>query len=99
MFIFVLIVVLSIVMYIFFKVKILTLKDQLMMHYTNAKARIALGMFIFFFAMNQYLFYQTKLSLYIGIVFLFLGAIQIHYGYKLFSFYRNEIVQQMKQEE
>ncbi|MRG87694.1 YtpI family protein [Salinibacillus xinjiangensis] len=94
MFIFPMVIVISLVMYVFFKVKILSLKDTLMMRYTNAKARISLGLLIIFFGINQYLFYETQLSLFIGIIFLFFGFIQAQYGYKLFKHFRQEILAQ-----
>src|SRR5690625_512041 len=90
MLIFALIIAVSIVMYIYYKVIILRMKDELTQKYTNAKARIFLGSFIFFFGVNQYIAYQTKLSLFVSLIFLILGAIQMVYGYKEAKHYRNE---------
>ncbi|GEL76863.1 YtpI family protein [Tenuibacillus multivorans] len=89
---FIVIIVVSFVLYIYFKVRILNVKDPLFMRFTNAKARIALGLFISTFGMNQYYFYQTKLALFVCIVFLALGIAQIIYGYKLYKHYREEIL-------
>ncbi|SET79583.1 YtpI-like protein [Salinibacillus kushneri] len=86
------VIVLSLVLYIFFKVRILSVKDELTMRYTNAKARICLGILLFFFGINQYLFYETRLSLFIGIIFVFFGFIQAQYGFKLFKYFRKEIL-------
>ncbi len=77
-------------MYIYYKVTILRTKDELVQKHTNAKARVALGTFIVSFGINQYIAYQTKLILFISIVFLLLGALQIVYGYKEAKHYRNE---------
>ncbi|WP_102026790.1 YtpI family protein [Salirhabdus sp. Marseille-P4669] len=85
-------IILTLVMYIFFKVKILSLKDPLLMHFTNAKARLALGFLIAVFGINQYLFYETTLSLIIGIVFVVIGIAQLQYGFKLYRHYRNELL-------
>ncbi|MGM8215605.1 YtpI family protein [Bacillaceae bacterium W0354] len=90
--IFITVIVVSFVLYFFFKVRILNEKDPLYMHYTNAKARMALGIFIATFGMNQYAFYQTKIALFVCIVFLVLGIAQFVYGYKLWKHYRNEIL-------
>lgn len=73
MFILPVIIAVSIILYVYYKVAIIRNNDPLTQLYYNAKARIFLGSFIFFFGINQYLFYQTKISLYIGIVFLVLG--------------------------
>ncbi len=62
------------------------------MHYTNGKARIALGIFIGTFGVNQYLFYQTQLVLFICIIFLAFGVAQMVYGYKVFKHYKDEIL-------
>jgi len=90
MLIFAFIIIISIVMYIYYKVAILRTKDGLTQKYHNAKARIFLGSFIFSFGVNQYLAYQTKLILFISLVFLILGTIQMVHGYKEAKHYRNE---------
>lgn len=90
--IFVTIVVVSFILYFYFKVRILTKKEPVYMHYTNAKARMCLGVFITTFGMNQYYIYQTKLALFICIIFIVLGIAQFVYGFKLWKHYRNEIL-------
>lgn len=90
LFIFPMIIVLSIVLYVYYKVAILKSKDKLTQSYFNAKAHICLGSFVFFFGVNQYIFYQTKLSLFIGILFIFIGGLQVYYGLKEVKHYRNE---------
>ena len=76
MIIFPIVIVLSVVMYIYYKVAILKTKDGLTQKYFNAKSRICLGLFILAFGINQYVFYQTKISLFIGIIFIVLGIMQ-----------------------
>jgi len=90
MVIFPIVIVISIVLYIYYKVAILRTKDSLSQHYFNAKARICLGTFILFFGMNQYLFYQTKISLFIAIIFALLGILQLNRGIKETIHYRKE---------
>ncbi|WP_279401778.1 YtpI family protein [Piscibacillus salipiscarius] len=41
--------------------------------------------------MNQYYYYQTRLALFITILFLILGIAQIVYGYKLYKHYKGEM--------
>lgn len=88
--IFPLIIVLSIVLYIYYKVAILKTKDNLKKSYFNAKSRICLGSLVFFYGINQYIFYETKLSLFIGIVFVILGFMQLNLGVKETKHYRSE---------
>lgn len=61
--IFITLIVVSFILYIYFKVRIISQKDPLTMRFTNAKARIALGIFISTFGANQYVYYQTQLAL------------------------------------
>ncbi|WP_163971627.1 YtpI family protein [Oceanobacillus halotolerans] len=90
MVIFPIIIAISLVLYIYYKVAILKTKDGLTQAYFNAKSRICLGSFVFFFAINQYILYQTQISLFIGIILLILGAMQLSLGFKETKHYRNE---------
>ena len=90
MIIFTLLIVFSIVFYVYYKVAILKTKDPLTQVYYNAKARLALGTSIIAFAINQYLFYQSKLTLIIGLIFLVLGFLQINLGFREARHYKKE---------
>ncbi|TFJ93891.1 YtpI family protein [Lentibacillus salicampi] len=90
MIIFPMIIVLSLVLWVYYKVAIVKSDDRLTQAYFNAKSRICLGSFIFFFAINQYLFYQTRISLFIGIVFLIFGGTNLYVGMKETKHYRHE---------
>lgn len=90
MVIFPIIIIISLVFWIYYKVAILKSDDGLTRRYFNAKSRICLGSFIFFFAINQYLAYQTQISLFIGIVFLIFGILQLNRGLKETKHYRKE---------
>ncbi|WP_181349840.1 YtpI family protein [Thalassobacillus sp. CUG 92003] len=90
MFIFSALILISLVMYVYYKVTIIKTKDPLMQEYQNSKARICLGSFILFFAINQYLAYETQLSLFIGIAFILIGVFQIRFGTKSLQHYKRE---------
>lgn len=90
MLIFALLIVISIVFYIYYKVAILRTTDSLTQKYMNAKSRICLGAFIFFFGINQYIAIPEKYVLFISIVFVLLGVYQMYDGYKEARHYRNE---------
>ncbi|MFG6119075.1 MULTISPECIES: YtpI family protein [Thalassobacillus] len=94
MLIFSTLILVSLVLYIYYKVNITRTRDRLTQLYFNGKARICLGSFVFFFGINQYLFYGTKLSLYIGIVFLILGGMQMYTGFKSSRHYKKEYQKQ-----
>ncbi|WP_100012094.1 YtpI family protein [Lentibacillus sediminis] len=90
MVIFPIIIVVSAVLWVYYKVQILRERDGLVQAYFNARSRICLGSVVFFFAINQYLFYQTRLSLFIGIVFLLLGGMQLVRGFREVKHYKRE---------
>jgi|SRR5699024_6329243 len=89
-------IILSIIMfiavglYVYYKVAILKSKDILTQKYYNGKARICLGVFVLFFAINQYIAYQSTLSLVIGIIFTILAVMQIWRGTGEARHYRSE---------
>lgn len=88
--IFPIIIVISIVLYIYYKVAILRTKDQLTQAYFNGRARTFLGSFVLFFGINQYIFYETKFSLFVGIIFVILGGLQMYDGFKEAKHYQKE---------
>ncbi|MFC4556675.1 YtpI family protein [Virgibacillus kekensis] len=90
MIIFPIIIAISLVLYVYYKVAILKNKDPLTQAYFNAKSRICLGSLIFFFGINQYIFYETRFSLFIGIVFLIIGGLNLNRGFKEVKHYRSE---------
>lgn len=90
MLIFAFLIVISIVMYIYYKVAILKTKESLVQRYYNAKARIFLGLLLISVGINQYVAHQVRLILFISIIFFILGIMQIIYGYREAKHYRNE---------
>ncbi|MFS0751186.1 YtpI family protein [Oceanobacillus sp. 1P07AA] len=90
MVIFPIFIVLSAVLYIYYKVAIIREKDILTQRYFNGKARICLGIFLSAFAINQYLNYLTQLSLFIGILLLVFGILQLVRGIGETKHYRSE---------
>lgn len=91
MIIFPIIILLSLVLYVYYKVAIIRSNDILKQLYLNSKGKIFLGSFILFFGINQYLYYETRIALYIAIVFILMGGAQIMYGIKNARHYHSEI--------
>ena len=82
MIVFPIVIIISLVLYVYYKVAIYRTDDILLQLYLNAKGRIFLGLFVLSFGINEYLFYQTRVALYIGIVFILLGGFQAFDGIK-----------------
>lgn len=90
MVIFPILIVLSAVLYIYYKVAIIREKDPLTQRYFNGKAKICLGICLSTFAISQYLNYLTQISLFIGIIWLVFGIFQLVRGIGETRHYRSE---------
>jgi uncharacterized integral membrane protein len=90
MFILVAGVVVSAVLYIYYKVMILKSKDTLTQKYFNGKARLCLGAFILLFGINQYFYYESTLSIVIGAIFVLLGGMHAVRGFNEARHYQKE---------
>ncbi|MFD1415390.1 YtpI family protein [Oceanobacillus jeddahense] len=90
MVIFPIIIIVSAVFYIYYKVAILKEKNTLTQKYFNGRARSCLGAFLIAFAINQYTLYLTQLSLFIGLVIFALGLMQLIRGFKEARHYQKE---------
>lgn len=90
MLIFALATLISIVMFIYYKVIILRTSDRLAQVYYNSKAKFFLGTFLIAFGVNQYLAYQLTFVLFISIIFIGLGGYQAYHGFKATRHYRSE---------
>ncbi|HLR60532.1 MAG TPA: YtpI family protein [Pseudogracilibacillus sp.] len=90
MLIFALVILISIVMFIYYKVMILRTSDRLNQVYFNSKAKFFLGTFLISFGINQYLAYQLTFVLIISLIFIGLGSFQSYHGFKAARHYRRE---------
>lgn len=85
--IFVILIVFSLAFYLFYKIKYFRSKKPMEQKWISAKSSIALGSFVFFFAINQFLIHRSTVSLIIGIVFVLFGAGSIWAGYRAHRYY------------
>lgn len=91
------IIIVSLMFYLFYKVKYFRTKDQLRRSFISAKSKIALGLLVSVFGINQYtIHYPSTTSLIIGIIFLVLGLGSIVMGYREFKFYYPYIAEKAK---
>ncbi|CDQ39322.1 MULTISPECIES: YtpI family protein [Virgibacillus] len=90
MIIFSILIVLSLVLYVYYKVAIVKSNDGLTQAYFNGKSRICLGTLVVSFTINQYILYQTRIALFIGIILIIVGIPQIYRGIKEVKHYRKE---------
>ncbi|MBT2692879.1 MULTISPECIES: YtpI family protein [Bacillaceae] len=85
--IFVLLIVLSFVFYIFYKIKYVRSKRPAERKWLSAKSSIALGLFVALFGINQLFLFQTTVTYIVGAIFIVIGSLSIWGGIKAYKFY------------
>ncbi|MFD1066048.1 YtpI family protein [Oceanobacillus locisalsi] len=90
MVIFPILIIISAVFYIYYKVAILREKSTLTQKYFNGRARSCLGAFLIAFAINQYALLLTQISLFVGLVIFAFGVLQLVRGLKEARHYQKE---------
>ncbi|ELK22819.1 putative membrane protein, YtpI family [Anoxybacillus flavithermus TNO-09.006] len=85
--IFVILIVFSLSFYLYYKIKYVRSKKPMERKWISAKSSMALGSFVFFFAINQFFVHRSTVSLIVGIVLLLVGAGSIWAGYRAHRYY------------
>ncbi|KUP05592.1 membrane protein [Bacillus coahuilensis m2-6] len=85
--VFVILIVLSLAFYVYFKIQ--TVRSNLPMEkkFISGKSSVSLGIFVFFFGLNQLFLYQGTVTYIVAAVFMIVGAISILGGIKLYQYY------------
>ncbi|WP_110114104.1 YtpI family protein [Bacillus sp. CGMCC 1.16541] len=73
--------------YVYLKLKYVRSKRPVEKQWISAKSSIALGVFVFFFGINQWFIYQTTLSIIVGLLFVLIGAGSIWAGIRAYKHY------------
>lgn len=85
---FVILIVISFIFYLFFRIKGFRTKPPAEKRWVNTKANIAVGSFLTFFGINQIFVYpDSTITLIIGIVFILLGLANAILGYRAYRYY------------
>ncbi|USK32886.1 YtpI family protein [Bacillus sp. F19] len=83
--------------YLFYKVKFYRTKKPMEKQWLSAKSSIALGIFVFFFGLNQLFLFHSTVSLVVGIIFMIVGIASSWAGYKAYKHYLPFAVKESKQ--
>lgn len=83
----VLLIVLSFVFYIFYKIKYIRSRRPAERKWLSAKSSIALGVFVALFGLNQLFLFQTIVTYIVGAIFIIIGSISVWGGIKAYKFY------------
>ncbi|MFC3883223.1 YtpI family protein [Bacillus songklensis] len=85
--IFVILIIISLSFYLYFKTKYFRTKRPMEKQWISAKSSIALGAFVLLFGINQYFIHQSTLSIVIGILFIAMGGGSIWAGMRAYKYY------------
>lgn len=92
----VLLLVISISFYLYFKVKAVRTKAPYEKQWRNTKASIALGAFLLFFGINQVIQPRSTVEIVISIIFIILGLINVIFGIKAYKHYTPLVIEESK---
>jgi succinate-acetate transporter protein len=90
----VIILIIAISFYLFYKVKEYRTKAPYEKRWIKTKANIALGVFLAVFGVNQLVTFRSTVELLISIVFLLLGLVNIWFGYKAYQHYLPHVIEE-----
>ncbi|RSK28146.1 hypothetical protein EJF36_15355 [Bacillus sp. HMF5848] len=80
-------IVLSFVMYLFYKTKQFRTQKPMERKWISGKASIALGVFVLVFGLNTFFIYQSGVSYFIGSMFILIGGLSAVNGYKVYKYF------------
>jgi amino acid transporter len=83
----VLLIVLSFVFYIFYKIKYVRSRKPAERKWLSAKSSIALGLFVALFGLNQLFLFQSTVTYIVGAIFIIIGLMSVWGGIKAYKFY------------
>ncbi|CEG28193.1 YtpI family protein [Bacillus sp. B-jedd] len=83
----VIVIVISLAFYVFYKIKYVRCSRPAEKKWLSAKSGIALGAFVSVFGINQLFLTQSAVTYIVAAVFILLGAINILSGIKAYKFY------------
>lgn len=83
----VLLIVLSFVFYIFYKIKYVRSRKPAERKWLSAKSSIALGLFVALFGLNQLFLFQSTVTYIVGSIFIIIGLMSVWGGIKAYKFY------------
>ncbi|SDM89670.1 YtpI-like protein [Fictibacillus solisalsi] len=82
---FVILVVVSLSFYIFYKVKEVRSRAVYEKNWIGSKAKMALGLFLLSFGLNEFTMVEDKIQLWIAIIFSVYGLFLLVTGYKMYK--------------
>jgi hypothetical protein len=94
MLVFAVLIVISLMFYIFYKVQHFRTRMPMERKWISGKSSIALGLFVALFGINQLFLYQTTITYVVSAIFIVFGSISVWGGYKIYRFYLPHAIQE-----
>lgn len=95
--IFAILTIIALTVYIFYKVKFFRSKHKVEKQLLSAKSSIALGLFVFFFGVNQLILWDTIASTIVGSIFIILGILSSFAGIKAYRYYMQFMMEDLQE--
>ncbi|RDI44261.1 YtpI family protein [Falsibacillus pallidus] len=95
----VVIIVLSLSFYIYYKVKYVRSSLPMERKTLSGKSSIALGLFVGLFGVNQLFLYHSTTTYIVAALFIIVGALSIWAGFKSYRFYLPYAIKEMEEVE
>ncbi|WP_338451379.1 YtpI family protein [Niallia oryzisoli] len=93
----VMLIVISLAFYLFYKTKYFRTKVSAEKQWISAKGSIALGSFIALFGINQLFLFQTTVTYIVAAVFIILGIINVMGGIKAYKYFLPLAIQELQE--
>jgi YtpI-like protein len=83
--IFIILIILSFALYVFYKVREVRAKEHFYKQWTSTKARMALGAFLASFGLNELTAVEGRVQLWVALIFLAYGIVLLLMGWKMYK--------------
>jgi amino acid transporter len=83
----VVLIVCSLVFYLFYKIKSIRTSLPMEKKWLTGKSSMAIGLFVASFGINQLFLFQTTITFLVAAIFIIVGLLSIIGGYKMYHYY------------
>jgi amino acid transporter len=87
-------IVISLGVYVYYKIKSVRTNLPMEKKWISGKSSIALGTFVAFFGINQLFLFQTTTTYIIAAVFIIVGGFSMWGGYKMYKYYLPHVMEE-----
>lgn len=89
-------IIISLMFYLFYKVKSIRSHLPMEKKWISGKSSISLGAFVAFFGINQLFLFPSTITYIVAAVFILIGAFSVVGGYKMYKFYLPYAIEEAK---